>query len=125
MKKKQLLIIGAVILLIIAAIVVFIFSAPKGNELSFEAVVQETVTRSDGEVCLVVERTTEIYANPLNSLSISEDTVLCDANGTKIHLEDFQPGDAVKVTLKNAFVEEMPFYYPTVYEIRMISATNG
>ena len=110
--------------MIAIAVIVFIFSAPKGNELSFEAVVQESITRPDGEVCLIVERTTEIYANPLNSLCISEDTVLCDANGTEIHLEDFQPGDSVKVTLKNAFVEEIPFYYPTVYEIRIISSNE-
>lgn len=124
MKKKQLLIAGTIILLITVAALVFACSVPKGNELSFEAVVQESVTRPDGEACLIVKRTTEIYANPLNSLCISEDTVLCDANGTEIHLEDFQPGDAVKVTLKNAFVEEIPFYYPTVYEIRVISGNE-
>lgn len=27
---------------------------------------------------------------------------------------------AVKVSLKDAFTEEVPFYYPTVYEIRII-----
>lgn len=124
MKKKQLLIAGAIISLIAIAIIGFVFSTPKGNVLSFEAVVQESVTRSDGEVCLIVERTTEIYANPLNSLCISKDTVLRDANGTEIHLEDFQPGDTVKVTLKNAFVEETPFYYPTVYEIRVNSGNE-
>lgn len=118
MKKKRLLI---AILLITFAALAFIFLAPKGNELSFEAVVQETVTRSDGEKCLIVERTTEIYADPLNALCISNGTVLYSASGIKIQLEDFQPGDAVKVTLKNAFAEETPFYYPTVYEIRIIS----
>lgn len=125
MKKKWLIIIGIIILLITVAALVFFYFAPKWSELSYEAIVQETVTTSDGEVRLIVQRTTEIYGDPLNSLCISEDTVLCDTNGTEIHLEDFHPGDAVKVTLKDAFNEEKPFYYPTVYEIRFIEASEG
>lgn len=122
MKKKRLFIAGAIILLMIVAVLLIVYSASKGNKLSFEAIVQRTVIRPDGEVCLIVERTTEVYANPLNSLCISKDTVLCDVDDSEIYLEDFQLGDTVKVTLKNAFVEETPFYYPTVYEIKKIPA---
>ena len=73
-----------------------------------------------GENRLIVERTTEIYGSPLNSLHIGEETKLLDANGNRISVEDLQPGTKVKVTLKDAFTEETPFYYPTVYEIRVI-----
>lgn len=83
---------------------------------------QETVTMSDGEIRLIVERTTEIYGNPLNSLHISEDTKLLDMDGSTISVEDLEPGYKVKVTLKNAFTEETPFYYPIVYEIVLIDA---
>ncbi len=124
MKKKRLIIIGIIISFITVAALVFFYFAPKWSELSYEAIVQETVTTSDGEVRLIVQRTTEIYDDPLNSLCISEDTVLCDTNGTEIHLEDFHPGDAVKVTLKDAFNEEKPFYYPTVYEIKKMSTNK-
>lgn len=124
-KRKRLLIAASVLLVIAITVVVVITQSPKWSRLSYEAVVQETVTRPDGEVCLIVQRTTEIYANPLNSLSISSDTVLCDANDAEIHLEDFQPGNTVKVTLKDSFIEETPFYYPTVYEIRAIKTVDG
>jgi len=86
----------------------------------YEAVVQETVTMSDGEIRLIVERTTEIYGNPLNSLHIGEETELLDIDGNKISVEDLQPGIKVKVTLKDSFTEETPFYYPIVYEIKTI-----
>ena len=46
-------------------------SISKWSKLSFEAIVQEVVTQPDGETRLIVERTTEVYGNPLNSLSIS------------------------------------------------------
>ena len=61
-----------------------------------------------------------IYCNPINSLGISENTKLFDADGNEIIISNFQQGDAVKVILKNAFTEETPFYYPIVYEIRLI-----
>lgn len=70
---------------------------------------------------MIVERTTEIYSNPMNSLGISEGTEIVDTDGNPIMIEEIQPGDIVKVILKNAFNEEKPFYYPTVYEIQLIS----
>lgn len=117
MKNKKYIVIAAVVV-IIAAAVMLIAQSPNWSRKSFEAVVQETATQSDGEVRLIVERTTEIYGDPMNSLAISEQTKLLDANGEEIEISDFQQGDAVSVTLKDAFTEETPFYYPTVYEIR-------
>ena len=119
MKKKKIIILGVGILLIVAAVALFA-SSPKWSEKCFEAVVQETVTMPDGEIRLIVERTTEIYGNPLNSLPIGEETKLLDIDGNTMSVEDFQPGYKVKVTLKDAFTEETPFYYPTVYEIKVI-----
>ena len=75
---------------------------------------------SDWEIRLIVERTTEIYGNPLNSLHISEDTKLLDMDGSTISVEDLKPGYKVKVTLKDSFTEETPYYYPIVYEIVLI-----
>lgn len=119
MKKKRIIFVGVGALLIAAVIALF-SSATKWSEKSFEAVVQETVTMADGEIRLIVERTTEIYADPLNSLHIGEETKLVDAEGVTISIEDLQPGYKVKVTLKDAFTEETPFYYPTVYAIRLM-----
>ncbi len=124
MKRKRLLIAGAIGLVIAVAIAIAIAAAiylsPKWSELSFEAVVQETVTQPDGEVRLIVRRTTEIYANPLNALSISKSTLLFGKDGKEVSIESLHPENVVQVTLKNSFVEETPFYYPTVYEIRML-----
>lgn len=117
MNRKRLIIIGATLVIIAIVAVLAITQSPKWSQISYEAIVQETITRSDGEVRLIVERTTEIYDSPLNSLGISDNTALVDVNGNSISIEDIQPGDAVKVTLKDAFNEEKPFYYPTVYEI--------
>ena len=117
--KNKILFVGIAVLLVVA-IVALLTSIPKWSEKSFEAVVQETVTMPDGETRLIVERTTELYGNPLNSLHIGEETKLLDTDGNKISVEDLQPGTEVKVTLKDAFTEETPFYYPTVYEIRVI-----
>lgn len=119
MKKKKIYFVGIVILLVVA-VIALLTSIPKWSEKSFEAVVQETVTMPDGETRLIVERTTEIYGNPLNSLHIGEETKLLDTNGNKISIEDLQPGIKIKVTLKDAFTEEIPFYYPTVYEIEIL-----
>lgn len=118
MKKKKIIFAGIGVLLIVVVIALFT-SIPKWSEKSFEAVVQGTVTMPDGETRLIVERTTEIYGNPLNSLHIGEKTKLLDTDGNKISVEDLQPGIKVKVTLRDAFTEETPFYYPTVYEVRM------
>ena len=56
------------------------------------------------------------------SLGISEDTKLLGKNGKELSINDFQQGNAVTVTLKDAFTEETPYYYPTVYEIKIIDA---
>ena len=120
MNRKRLIIIGIVLAVIAIFVVLAITQSPKWSQISYDAIVQETITQLDGEVRLIVERTTEIYDSPMNSLGISESTALVDANENPISIEDIQPGDVVKVTLKNAFNEEKPFYYPTVYEIKLI-----
>lgn len=117
--KKKIYFVGIGVLLVVA-VIVLLTSIPKWSEKSFEAIVQETVTMPDGETRLIVERTTEIYGNPLNSLHIGEKTKLFDTDGNIISVEDLQPGIKVKVTLKDAFTEETPFYYPTVYEIEVL-----
>lgn len=121
MKKKKIMIIGVIAVLIIAVVgITAVSQSSKMSERSFDAVVQEIVTQSDGEVRLIVERTTEIYGDPINSLGISEDTKLLDADGEEISVKDFQQGSKVTVNLKDAFIEETPFYYPDVYEIKRI-----
>lgn len=120
MKKKKLMIIGVVAVLIIAIVgIVTVSQSSKMSEKSFDAVVQEVVTQSDGEVRLIVERKTEIYGDPVNSLGISKDTKLFDANGNEISVNDLKQSSKVTVKLKDAFIEETPFYYPTVYEIKL------
>lgn len=121
MKKKRFMIIAIVCVFVIAVVgIIAVTQSSKMSETSFEAIVQEVVTQPDGEIRLIVERTTEIYGNPLNSLGISEDTKLLDADGDEISANDFQQDSIVTVKLKNAFTEETPFYYPTVYEIKII-----
>lgn len=123
MKKKKRMIIGVIVILIIFIGGIVLISQPsKWSELSFEAIVKELITQPDGEIRLIVERTTEIYDSPINSLGISEDTKLFDADGNEIEISSFQQEDTVKVILKDSFTEETPFYYPTVYEIRIIGA---
>ena len=120
MKKKKLMIIGVIAVLIIAIVgIVTVSQSSKMSEKSFDAVVQEVVTQSDGEVRLIVERKTEIYGDPVNSLGISKDTKLFDANGNEISFNDLKQSSKVTVKLKDAFIEETPFYYPTVYEIKL------
>uniref|UniRef100_UPI004056CD41 hypothetical protein n=1 Tax=Agathobacter sp. TaxID=2021311 RepID=UPI004056CD41 len=119
MKKKKSYFVGIGVLLVVA-VVALLTSIPKWSEKSFKAVVQETVSMPDGENRLIVERTTEIYGNPLNSLHIGEETKLLDADGEMLSVLDFEPGDKVEVTLKDAFTEETPFYYPIVYEIKIM-----
>ena len=123
MKKNKLIFVGIGILLV-AAIVALFAGIPKWSEKSFEAVVQKTVTTQDGETRLIVERTTEIYGNPLNALHIGEETKLLGTDGKTISAEDLQSGTKVKVTLKNAFTEETPFYYPTVYTVKIIETVS-
>lgn len=122
MKKKRLMIVGIMAALVIVIGAMAINQSPRWSEKSFEAIVQETVMQPDGEIRLIVERTTEIYGNPVNSLGISEDTKLLGKNRKELSINDFQQGNAVTVTLKDAFTEETPYYYPTVYEIKIIDA---
>ena len=120
MKKK--LTIAGVILLVIAVGIAAITLPPTWSKRSFEGIVQETAIQPDGEVRLIVRRTTEVYADPMNSLGISGDTALVGIDGKTISIEDIQPGYTVVVSLKYSFVEEPPFYYPTVYEIKVVGA---
>lgn len=122
--KKKIIIICGIVLVIIVAVIGMLTQSPKWSQRSFEAVVKETVTQTDGEVRLIVERTTEIYGDPLNSLGISTDTKLFDTDGKDISVNDIQPGSSVKVTVKDAFTEETPFYYPVVYEIKLINTNE-
>ena len=122
MKKKKLMIIGVIAVLIIAIVgITAVSQSTKMSEKSFDAVVQEVVTQPNGEVRMIVERTNEIYGDPVNSLGISKNTKLLDADGNEISVNDFQQGSKVTVKLKDAFIEETPFYYSTVYEIKTIS----
>ena len=121
MRRKKRIVIG--IMIILAAIVVgvtVVSQSPRWSEKSFKAIVQETVTQPDGEIRLVIERTTEVYGSPVNSLGISEDTKLLGKDGEELSIDDFQQGNVVTVKLKDAFTEETPYYYPTVYEIKMM-----
>ena len=121
MKKKKLMIVGVIAVLLIAVGITAVSQSSRMSEKSFDAVVQEVVTQPDGEVRLIVERTNEIYGDPTNSLGISEDTKLLDADGKEISVNDFKQGSTIIVKLKDAFIEETPFYYPTVYEIKLIN----
>ena len=120
MKRKKTVILGGIVLVIAAAAIGMLTQSSKWSQRSFEAVVKETVTQSDGEMRFIVKRTTEIYGDPLNSLGIAKDTKLLDTDGKDISAKDIPPGSSVKVTVKDAFTEETPFYYPVVYEIKLI-----
>ena len=74
MKSKKHIVIAVAAVAIIVVAVIMIANPSDWSKKSFEAVVQETVTQADGEIRLIVERTTEIYSSPMNSLGISEDT---------------------------------------------------
>lgn len=122
MKKKKWIVAGVTLLVIVVAVVA-ITLPPTWSNSSFEAIVQEIVTTSDGEARLIVQRTTKIFGAPMNSLHISENTKLFGADGKAISIGDIQPQFKVKVSLKDSFVEETPFYYPTVYEVRVLDAS--
>ena len=81
MKKKKRMITVMATLIIVVAVLVVVTQSPKWSRKSFEAVIQETNMQPDGEIRLIVERTTEIYSNPLNSLHISEETELVGMDG--------------------------------------------
>ena len=121
MRRKKRMVIGIMIILAVIVVGVTVVSqSPRWSEKSFEAIVQETVIQPDGEIRLVIERTTEVYGSPVNSLGISEDTKLLGKDGEELSIDDFQQGNVVTVKLKDAFTEETPYYYPTVYEIKMM-----
>ena len=61
MKKKRLMIVGIMAALVIVIGAMAINQSPRWSEKSFEAIVQEIVMQPDGEIRLIVERTTEIY----------------------------------------------------------------
>lgn len=121
MKKKR-LVAGICAALLFAAAILVVCTAPKWSEKSFDAVVQETVTMQNGETRLIVERTTEIYDNPMNALCIGADTKLENTSGQAVTIQDFRPGCKVHISLKDAFIEETPFYYPTVYKVQLLEA---
>ena len=118
MKKKLLIIVACVIAVIICGVVVN-KKVQKWSEIGYEAVVKETVTQSDGEVRLIVDRTTHIYGDPTNSLGISKNTKILDSKGNEISINSLKKDTPVKVLLKDSSIEEDIFYYPTVYEIRI------
>ena len=121
MRRKKRIVIGIMIILAVIVVGVTVVSQfPRWSEKSFEAIVNETVIQPDGEIRLVIERTTEVYGSPVNSLGISEDTKLLGKDGEELSIDDFQQGNVVTVKLKDAFTEETPYYYPTVYEIKMM-----
>lgn len=124
MKKKKRILLGAVVLGIIVLAIGLLTQSPKWSQRSFEAVVKEIITQPDGEVRFIVERTTEIYGDPIHSLGISKDTKLLSADDKKITVRDIQLKSFVKVTLKDAFNEETPFYYPIVYEIKLLNKSQ-
>ena len=98
MKRKNRRRIGTLIVLLIAVVgITAVTQSAKWSEKSFDAVVRQAVVQSDGETRLIVERTTEIYGNPVNSLGISKDTKLLDTDGNALSVEDFQQGSAVTV----------------------------
>jgi len=122
MKKKKFIIIGVIAVFIVAVVgITAVSQSSKMGEKSFEAVVREAVAQPDGEVRLIVERTTEIYGDPTNSLGISKDKKRLDADGNAKSVRDFKQGSKVTVKLKDSFIEESPFYYPMVYEIKLMN----
>ena len=123
MKRKKIIITLIVVLAAAAALTLSQYS--KWSEKSFEAVVKGVDERQDGETRLIVERVTEIYGDPLNSLRIGEDTKLIDGDGKDITVEEIKQGVVVEITLKDAFTEETPFYYPVVYKIRIINSIGS
>ena len=122
MKKKKPAVIIAVLAAGVIAVAILAAQSSNWSKLSYEAVVRQTATMPDGEIRLIVERTSEIYADTLNSLHIGEETKLMDTDGKTISAGDLRPGMKVRITLKDAFTEETPFYYPTVYEVKIIKA---
>ncbi|MBO4617907.1 MAG: hypothetical protein J5717_11190 [Lachnospiraceae bacterium] len=119
MKKKlsKVLIVLAVVVLVAIA---GALKLKKGSELSFEAIVKEVKINGENDVRIIVERTTQIYTESLNSLGISSKTRLFDSNKKEIGISDIEEGSKVLVKAKDAFDEETIFYYPEVYSVTLI-----
>lgn len=81
---------------------------------------QDIVVQPDGERRVIVERTTNLHGSPMNALGISDTTKLLDQDGSEAELDSLTPGSSVRVSVEDSFVEETPFYYPSVYEIQLI-----
>lgn len=111
----------ALVALAIVGVAIFVVTqSPKWSLLEYEATVQEVVIQPDGERRVIVERTTNLHGSPINSLGISTDTKLLAQNGSAIELDDLTVGSKVQVLTEDSFVEELPFYYPSVHEIRLM-----
>ena len=117
--KKKMFIIVAVVIAVIVCGVGLKKKSKEWSSIEFKAVVKENVTQSDGEVRLIVDRTTHIYGDPTNSLGISKNTKILDSKGNEISINSLKKDTPVKVLLKDSSIEEDIFYYPTVYEIRI------
>ena len=66
MKKKKWIIIGIIVILVFLVCgIILVSQSPKWSEMSFEAIVKETVIQPDGESRLIVERSVihEIYGS--------------------------------------------------------------
>jgi len=119
MKKR--LIIAGVIMVTAMLIVAAALLPGTWSKVSFDAIVREGVVEQDGAMSLTAERITKTYGNPLCALHIAERTKTIDENGNKISVRDIQTGDTIKMTLKNLSIEGNPPYYPTVFEIKVVS----
>ena len=119
MMKKNMFIIVTLVIAVIVCGVVLKKKSKEWSSIEFKAVVKENVTQSDGVVRLIVDRTTQIYGSPTNSLGISKETKLLDADGKEISINSLKKDTPVKVSLMDSSIEEDIFYYPTVYEIRI------
>lgn len=120
MKRKRF---GLMLAILTAAVIgaILVFSRfADGSKLSCEAVVQETITMPGGETRLLVERTTKLYGSPYHALGIGKETRLLNAEGKTISVRDLKSGMHVQVSMKDTFIEETPYYYPIVYEIRIL-----
>lgn len=118
MKKITL---AALAVVAVLGIVIFVLSqAPKWSQLEYEAVVQQASVQPDGESRLIVRRTTNLASNPLNSLGITNETRLLDREGNEVGFDAFAPDTKVKVSVKDSFIEEDVYYYPHVYEVRIL-----
>lgn len=87
---------------------------------SFEAVVQESAAQQGAIFSLTVQKTTEVYGDPICALHIGDETKLIGADGESISVTDIPPGATVKATLRDSFVEGDPIYYPDVFEIKVL-----